>query len=119
AWTQVTSHAEAAQREGRFFPSPERLYLDPGAWRAVLAGRPRVEVESLEELAGDGPRATSYSVDGLALRGGPASEGPLTQVAAQLKEWQRERQRLVVVAAGETHRDRMLALLAGHGIETL
>jgi transcription-repair coupling factor (superfamily II helicase) len=119
AWTQVTSHAEAAQREGRFFPPPERLYLEPGAWRAVLAGRPRVEVESLEELAGDGPRATSYSVDGLALRGGPASEGPLTQVAAQLKEWQRERQRLVVVAAGETHRDRMVALLAGHGIEAL
>ena len=72
----MTSHAEAAQREGRFFPPPERLYLDPGAWRAVLAGRPRVEVESLEELAGDGPRATSYSTDGLALRGGARVRRP-------------------------------------------
>jgi transcription-repair coupling factor (superfamily II helicase) len=118
-WTQVTSHAEAAQREGRFFPPPGSLYLEPGAWRALLAGRPRVEIESLEELAGEGPRATTYSVEGLALRGTPTSEGPLTQVAAQLKEWQRERQRLVVVAAGETHRDRVLALLAAHGIEAL
>jgi transcription-repair coupling factor (superfamily II helicase) len=119
AWAQVTTHAEAAQGDGRFFPPPERLYLAPGAWRALLEGRPRVEVESLEELAGDGPRATTYSVEGLALRGAPSSDGPLTQVTAQLKAWQEERQRLVVVAAGETHRDRLLALLAGHGIDAL
>ncbi|HKA29790.1 MAG TPA: transcription-repair coupling factor [Candidatus Binatia bacterium] len=119
AWTQVTAHAEAAQRDGRFFPPPERLYLDPGSWRALLSGRPRVEVESLEELAGDGPRATTYSLDGLALPAISPSEGPLTRVTAQLKAWQHEGQRLVVVAGGETHRDRLLALLAGHGIETL
>src|SRR5262249_57320495 len=112
------AHAEAAQPEGRFFPPPERLYLDPGSWRALLSGRPRVEVESLEELAGDGPRATTYSVDGLAL---PAAspEGPLTRVTAELKAWQQDGQRLVVVAGGGPHRDRLLALLAGHGIETL
>ena len=119
AWTQVTTHAEAAQHDGRFFPPPERLYLDPGSWRALLAGRPRVEVESLEELAGDGPRATTYSVDGLALPAGSPSDGPLTRVTAQLKAWRQEHQRLVVVAGGEAHRDRLLALLGGHGIETL
>src|SRR5262249_54045200 len=74
-WAQVTSHAEAAQRDGRFFPPPARLYLDPAAWRSALAGRPRVEVESLEELGGEGPRATTYATDGLALRGVPSSEG--------------------------------------------
>ena len=47
-----------------------------GAWRAALAGRPRVEVESLEELAGDGPRATTYSMDGLALRAGARVRRP-------------------------------------------
>ena len=118
-WTQVTAHAEAAQRDGRFFPPPERLYLGPSAWRGLLEGRPRVEVESLEELAGEGPRATTYSLDGLALRGAPSADGPLTQVTAQLKAWQEERQRLVLVAAGEAHRDRLLALLAGHGIDAL
>src|SRR5262249_61925511 len=76
AWEQVTSHAEAAQHDGRFFPPPERLYLDPSAWRSALAGRPRVEVESLEELAGEGARAAAYSPDGLALRGAASADGP-------------------------------------------
>ena len=65
------AHAEAATHDGRFHPPPERLYLDPAAWRDALAGRPRVEVEGLEELAGDGTlRASTYATDGLALRGG-------------------------------------------------
>src|SRR5262249_61418664 len=118
-WTRVPADAGAAQRAGRFFPPPGRLSLAPGSGRALLSGRPRVEVESLEEMAGDGPRATTYSVDGLALPAASPSEGPLTRVTGQLKAWQQEGQRLVVVAGGEAHRDRLLALLAGHGIETL
>jgi transcription-repair coupling factor (superfamily II helicase) len=118
AWAQVATHAEAAQHDGRFFPPPERLYVDPAAVRAVLAGRPRVEVESLEELAGDGPRATTYSTDGLAFRGAPSAEGPLAHVVAQLRTWQEDRHRLVVVASSLMQRERLQALLAGHGIET-
>jgi len=118
AWEQVTSHAEAAQHDGRFFPPPERLYLDPSAWRSALAGRPRVEVESLEELAGEGPRAATYSTDGLALRGAASSDGPLAQVVGELRAWRQERQRLVVVASSPLQRDRIGTLLAGHGIET-
>jgi transcription-repair coupling factor (superfamily II helicase) len=116
-WAQVSSHAEAAQRDGRFFPPPDRLYLDPGAWRAALASRPRVEVERLEELAGAVPRAATYSTDGLALRGAPSPNGPLVHVAAQLRAWQEDRQRLVVVASNIVQRERLQALLAGHGIE--
>jgi transcription-repair coupling factor (superfamily II helicase) len=116
-WAQVISHAEAAQRDGRFFPPPARLYLDPPAWNDALAGHARVEVESLEELAGEGPRAASYATDGLALRGAPASDGPLAQVAAQLRAWQADRQRLVVVASNAMQRERLQGLLAGHGVE--
>ncbi len=119
AWAQITSHAEAAQRDGRFYPPPDRLYLDPPAWRAALAGRPRVELESLEELAGDGPRAVTYSTDGLALRGAPSADGPLAQVAAQLVEWRRAGSRLVAVATSDVQRERLQRLLAGHGLETL
>jgi transcription-repair coupling factor (superfamily II helicase) len=118
AWAQVATHAEAAQHDGRFFPPPERLYVDPPALRAVLAGRPRVEVESLEELAGDGPRATTYSTDGLALRGAPSAEGPLAHVVAQLRTWQEDHHRLIVVASSLMQRERLQTLLAGHGIET-
>src|SRR5262249_61421684 len=102
-----------------FSRPPGGLSPDRGSWAALLRGRPRVGVESLQERAGDGPRATTYSVDGLALPAASPSEGPLTRVTAQLKAWQQEGQRLVVVAGGEAHRDRLLALLAGHGIETL
>jgi transcription-repair coupling factor (superfamily II helicase) len=118
AWAQAATHAEAAQHDGRFFPPPERLYVDPPALRAALAGRPRVEVESLEELAGDGPRATTYSTDGLALRGAPSAEGPLAHVVAQLRTWQEDHHRLVVVASSLMQRERLQTLLAGHGIET-
>jgi transcription-repair coupling factor (superfamily II helicase) len=117
-WAQITGHAEAAHDEGRFYPPPAWLYLDPAASRAALAALPRVEVESLEELAGDGPRATTYSTDGLATRGAPSSEGPLTHVAAQLRALQDERQRIVVVAASRTQCERVQSLLSGHGIPT-
>ncbi len=79
---------------------------------------PRVEVESLEELAGDGPRATTYSTESIGLRGAPSSEGPLAHVVAQIRTWQAERQRLAFVASSSTQRDRLQTLLAGHGIET-
>jgi transcription-repair coupling factor (superfamily II helicase) len=118
-WAQVTSHAEVAHRDGRFHPPPDRLYLDPAALRSALAQGPWVEVEGLEELAGEGPRAATYSTDGLALRGAPSSEGPLAHVAAQLRAWQEERQRVVVVAASRTQCERLQTLLAGHGIETM
>jgi transcription-repair coupling factor (superfamily II helicase) len=117
-WAQVTSHAEAAQHDGRFFVPPELLYLDPAAWRALLAGRPRVEVEGLEELAGDGARALTHATDGLALRGGGApADGPLAQVAAQLATWSREGARVVLVASSPRQRERLQGLLAGHDVD--
>jgi transcription-repair coupling factor (superfamily II helicase) len=119
AWAQVADHADAAQREGRFYPPPHRLYLDPTECRSALDSHPRVEVESLEELAGDAPRATTYATDALGLRTAPASDGPLAAVATQLNAWQRDGARLVVVAASDAQRDRLQGLLRGHGIETL
>jgi transcription-repair coupling factor (superfamily II helicase) len=118
-WGQVTSHAEAAQHDGRFYPPPEQLYLDPTACRSALGSRSRVEVESLEELAGDAPHVTSYATDGVGLRTAPGPEGPLTAVMTQLRAWHDEGMRVVVVAASDTQRDRLQVLLRGHDIETL
>jgi transcription-repair coupling factor (superfamily II helicase) len=115
-WAQVEAHAAQAAAEGRFHPPPERLYLAPPAWRATIADRPRVFAEDLELLDDDALRATSYSTDGVALRTAPTSDGPLAGAAARLTGWQREGARLVLVASNAARRDRMQALLAGHGI---
>src|SRR3989442_8036739 len=115
AWVQIEAPAAAAAGEARFHPPAERLYVPAGAWRAALAGRPRVEVEALEVLDGGALHATSYATDGLALRTAPGAEGPLAAVAARLRDWQREEVRPVVVATTESQRDRAGALLAGHG----
>src|SRR5207244_7080764 len=96
AWVQIEAHAAAAAREARFHPPAERLYLPATAWRAALAGRPRVEVEALEVLDGGALQATSYATEGLALRTAPGAEGPLGAVAARLRDWQREEVRPVV-----------------------
>jgi transcription-repair coupling factor (superfamily II helicase) len=117
-WAQVETHAVEAARAGRFHPPPERLYVTPGAWREALAGRSRIEVEGLDLLEGDGLRVTTYSTEGLAPRAAPDAAGPLAAVVARLGEWQREGARIVVVAASEVRRDRVQALLAGHGIAT-
>ena len=109
-----TSHAEAAQRDGRFFPPPERLYLDPAAWRARSPAARASRSRALEELAGDGPRAT-HVLDrrARAARRRRAAEGPLAQVAAQLAAWQREGTRLVVRGVrAATQRERLQRLLA-------
>src|SRR5437879_538333 len=116
AWVQIEAHAAAAAREARFHPPAERLYVPAGAWRAALAGRPRVEVEALEVLDGGALHATSYTTEGLALRTVPGAEGPFAAVAPGLREWQREGGRPVVVATTESQRDRAVALLAGHGL---
>src|SRR5437763_11923695 len=116
AWVQIEAHAAAAAREARFHPPAERLYVPAGAWRAALAGRPRVEVEALEVLDGGALHATSYTTEGLALRTVPGAEGPFAAVAARLRDWQREEVRPIVVATTESQRDRAVALLAGHGL---
>src|SRR5262249_47228704 len=85
----------------------------------AAAAPPALEVESLEELAGDAPHATTYATDALGLRTAPASEGPLTAVATQLEAWQSDGARLVVVAASDAQRERLQGVLRGHGIETL
>jgi transcription-repair coupling factor (superfamily II helicase) len=116
AWVQVESHAAEATREGRFHPPPDRLYLTPGQWRRALAGRPRVEVETLDSVEGGALRATSYATEGLALRTAPGADGSLAAVAARLTEWERGGVRVVLVGATESQRDRMVALLGGHGM---
>ncbi|HYR95107.1 MAG TPA: CarD family transcriptional regulator, partial [Candidatus Binatus sp.] len=117
-WAGIQTRASEAAAEGRFHPLPEELHLSPGAWRAALGERPRVEVEALDllDLEGEGVQATSYATEGLALRTAPGGEGPLAAVASRLREWQREGARLVLVGATESQRDRIVALLAGHGL---
>ncbi|HZP43923.1 MAG TPA: transcription-repair coupling factor [Candidatus Binatia bacterium] len=118
-WAEVETHAADAVREGRFHPPPERLYLTPAERRAVLAHRPRVEVEAIDRLADDGLHARTYSTDTLAVRTAPAAASPLAAAAARLAQWQAEGARLVLVATTAAQRDRMQALLAGHGIDAL
>src|SRR5581483_9645604 len=115
-WNQVETHAAAAVREGRFHPPPETLYLTPGGWRAGIASRSMVESEALETLAADGLEVVTYATEGLALRRAPGADGPLGSVAARLKEWIGEGTRVVLVGATESQRDRIAALLGGHGI---
>jgi transcription-repair coupling factor (superfamily II helicase) len=116
AWLQVESHAASASAEGRFHPEPEALYLPPAAWRQRLEGRPRVEVEALESLAGDDLRAVSYATDGIALRTGRKDESPLAGVAEGLRGWDSEGARLVLVSGSPSQRARLCGLLEPHGI---
>ncbi|MCW5890676.1 MAG: transcription-repair coupling factor [bacterium] len=119
-WTQITEHAATAMHEGRFHPPAEALFLAPAAARAVLAGRSRIETEGLEELAGGALRATTYSTDALALKAqAPSTDSHLAPIAAQLLAWQREGQRPVLVGSTEAQCDRLVALLAPHGLELL
>jgi transcription-repair coupling factor (superfamily II helicase) len=114
-WGRIEEHAAAAERDGRFHPPASALYLPPAAWRATLEGRPRVEAEELDELAG-GLSARTYSTEGLALRTVAGPEGPLAGVVRQLRAWQDEGTRVVVVAGTPAHRERLNHLLAGHGL---
>jgi transcription-repair coupling factor (superfamily II helicase) len=116
-WRQVEAHTAEAAAEGRFHPEPEALYLPPAAWRQGLAGRPRVEVESLDELAADDLRAATHATDGIALRTLRTETSPLAAVAATLRDWEREGTRLVLVAASASQRTRLSGLLAPHGFE--
>ncbi len=118
-WTQIEEHAAEATKAGRFFPVPERLYVAPAEWRHLVESHTRVDVEAMELLGNEALQATTYSTDTLALRTTPVAAGPLAAVASRLAEWRREGARLVVVAASPTQRDRVQALLATHGIDTL
>jgi len=118
-WQQIEAHAAAADTEGRFHPEPAMLYLPPAEWRTRLQGRPRVEIEGLESLAGDDVRATTYATDTIAPRATAAGESPLVGVAKRLHEWEGEGTRLVFVASSASHRARLSALLEPHGFAVL
>jgi transcription-repair coupling factor (superfamily II helicase) len=115
SWAQVEAHAEEAAHGGHFHPPAERLYLTPAAWRAALAGRPRVDVEGLDLLEAPTLRAATFTTDHLGA--GAPTDRPLGGVAARLLEWQGEGARLLLVATSAARRDRMQALLAGAGVE--
>jgi transcription-repair coupling factor (superfamily II helicase) len=115
-WAAVESHAAEATAAGRFHPPPEALYVSPARWRVAIEGRPRIDAEGLELLGDDGLKVTTHSTEGLALRSTAGAEGPLAAVALRLKEWKDGGVQLVLVAASESGRDRIVALLAGHGI---
>jgi transcription-repair coupling factor (superfamily II helicase) len=116
AWENVRAAAATAAHDGRFHPPPERLYLPPDAWRGALRDRPHVELEALESLASDGLRATTYSTDGLALRAATGDGGPIAAIARKVAEWEKDGARVVAVSGTDGQRDRLQALLAGHGV---
>src|SRR5262245_45114209 len=115
-WAQVESHADAAAREGRFHPPPTNLYVPPAAWRQAIGARRRVEAETLQVLEAGAITATTHATEGLALRTAPGPDGPLATVATRVREWQEAGTQVVLVGATESQRDRMVALLSGHGI---
>jgi transcription-repair coupling factor (superfamily II helicase) len=119
AWRQVDTHAAAAVAEGRFHPEPDALYLPTAEWRDRLAGRPRIEIEALESLAGDDLRAVTYATDGLGVRTAAGDDGPLAGIAERLREWERDGARLVLVAGSPSHRARLCGLLEPHGFAAL
>src|SRR6185295_10266048 len=82
----------------------------------AIAGRPRIEAEPLELVDDAAIGATSYSTEGLALRAAPGVDGPLAAVTARIAGFQRDGARVVLVGTTEPQRDRLVALLAGHGI---
>src|SRR5688572_18715411 len=106
-WRRLASLADAAAHAGHVFVPPAQLHLDERAWRASLATRPRLEIESLEELAADALRVASHTTDLTGARAAGAHDRPLAGVASRLQEWTRDGARLVVVASSVAHRDRM------------
>src|SRR6185369_15216728 len=84
-----------------------------------LQGRPIIEVESHESLAGDDLRAVAYATDGLALGTVASGESPLAGVVGRLREWERDGSRLVFVAGSPSHRARLCGLLEPHGFAPL
>ncbi len=118
-WTAVEQHAAAAQREGRFYPEPRQLYLEPARARELLAPFARVDVEGLDELAGEALRAASYATTVLPRRAVRPEESPLAPVAGELQAWEREGARLAIVASSAAQRERIVHLLAAHELRPL
>jgi transcription-repair coupling factor (superfamily II helicase) len=118
-WQRLAAFAESATRAGRVFVAPERLHLTGAAWRATLAGHPRLDVESLDALDDGALRVASYSVDLTGARATSERERPLAAVAAQLAEWMDAGARLALVASSGAHRERLRTLLASHGVEAV
>src|SRR5262249_57567488 len=87
-----------------------------GAGRQSSGGSPRVEAETLQVLEAGAIAVTTHTTEGLALRTVPGPDGPLATVATRVREWQDGGTRVVLVGATESQRDRMVALLSGHGI---
>jgi transcription-repair coupling factor (superfamily II helicase) len=115
-WRRLAEFAEVASRAGRVFAPPDALHLVGPAWRATLTGRTRLEVEALDTLDGDALRLASYSIDLSGARAAAERDRPLAPVAARLAAWKGEGARLAIVASGPAHRDRLIGLLASHGL---
>ncbi len=118
---EVDRHAAHRLEERRFLPPPDTLYLSPAEWRAALAGWPRVELEPLEMLAGEGDAqhliVRSYLTRDLKIERSPGrrevSFGP---VAARVAAWATEGQRVVVMAGSAAQVERLTRLFGNHDV---
>ena len=121
AWTEVERRATERTAERRFFPPPETLYLAPREWRAALAQRPTIELEPLDMLAsGDGPQHVSvhsFLTRDLKIERTPGrrevSFGP---VAARVRGWCEEGQRVAVVVSTPPQMERLTRLFGNHDV---
>jgi transcription-repair coupling factor (superfamily II helicase) len=121
AWVQVERLAAERAAAHRLLPPVEQLYLTPAQWRAAVAGRPTVELESLDVMAVDDQRhyisMRSFLTRDLKLdRAGHRKEVSFGPVAEQVRAWSDQGYRAIVVASTPAQVERLTRLFGNHDV---
>jgi transcription-repair coupling factor (superfamily II helicase) len=122
-WSEVERRAAERAAEHRFLPSPERLYAQPGEWRAAVAAFPLIEIESLDLVAGseDARHVELHSCttgDLQAQRVRQRREMSFGPVADKVKGWCAEAQ-VFLVASSDAQASRIHRLFESHELAPL
>jgi transcription-repair coupling factor (superfamily II helicase) len=120
-WTEIERRADLRSREHRFLPPVEELYLRPADWRAAVAGRPVVELESLDVLDAGAPARQvamrSFLTTDLKLeRAAQRKEVSFGPVAERVQSWGDEGYRVIVAASTAAQAERLTRLFANHEV---
>jgi transcription-repair coupling factor (superfamily II helicase) len=121
----LADHAAMAAEARRLVPRVEELYVEPPIARAERARFQRVELEPMDLLAGDDARQgvvrmRSFTTDDLGVTsaagsGRETSIGPLVE---RIVAWERDGERVLLVAHDRAQANRLKGLLGVHDVET-
>ncbi|MBI2962460.1 MAG: transcription-repair coupling factor [Deltaproteobacteria bacterium] len=119
----LAAHAAAAAAARRLVPRADELYLEPAALRAQRGRFATIELDPIEMLAGEDARhgvmrVKSFVTTDLGVpspgRGRETSIRPLVE---RLSAWERDAERVVLVAHDRAQANRLKGLLAVHELE--